>query len=95
MSFLSNLFNALTSGNSESASTKNAVEYNGYLIIPSPQKEGGEYRVAATITKGKGETQQKHNFIRSDLMSSRDECMELSIRKAKLTIDQLGDGLFK
>ncbi|MBU2319319.1 MAG: transcriptional regulator, partial [Gammaproteobacteria bacterium] len=49
---------------------------------------------AATITKGEGEEQKTHKFIRSDLMPNRDECIEITLRKAKLTIDQLGDNIF-
>jgi hypothetical protein len=57
-------------------------------------KDGGQFRVAASITKGEGEEQKTHKFIRSDLMPNRDECIEITLRKAKLTIDQLGDNIF-
>ncbi|MCO4785309.1 MAG: transcriptional regulator [Marinomonas atlantica] len=70
------------------------VEHNGFIIIPTPQPDQGQYRVCATITKGEFEDQKVHKFIRSDLVASLDECVELTTRKAKLTIDQLGDQIF-
>ena len=70
------------------------VEYNGFDIVPAPIKDGGQYRVAASITKGQGDDLKTHQFIRSDLISSRDECIVVTLRKAKMTIDQLGDRIF-
>ncbi len=74
--------------------TEESVEYKGFDIVPAPMKDGGQYRVAATITKGEGDDMQTHQFIRSDLISSREECIVITLRKAKMTIDQLGDRLF-
>ncbi|TPE50327.1 transcriptional regulator [Maribrevibacterium harenarium] len=92
LSSISKLF----SGGQESANQPSveAVEYQGFLIQPAPMKDQGQYRVAATITKGEGENLREHKFIRSDLLGSFDECVELTVRKAKLTIDQLGDNIF-
>ncbi|TYL48734.1 HlyU family transcriptional regulator [Marinomonas sp. IMCC 4694] len=74
---------------------EDTVEYKGFSIIPAPIKEGGQFRVAATVTQGEGAEQQTHTFIRSDLMPNRDECIEITLRKAKLTIDQMGSHIFK
>lgn len=73
---------------------EDALEYKGFEIVPAPIKEGGQFRVAAIISKGQGENRKEHNFIRSDLIPSRDECIEITVRKTKLSIDQLGDNLF-
>lgn len=70
------------------------VEYQGYLITPTPQSDQGQYRVCGLITKGEGEQMQQHTFIRSDLVPSYDQCVELTLRKAKITIDQLGEQIF-
>ncbi|KZN14221.1 HlyU family transcriptional regulator [Marinomonas sp. TW1] len=94
MGILSGLKGLFSGGEAAAEKTEDAIEYNGYQIIPSPMKDGGQYRVAATITLGEGEEQKRHNFIRSDLMPNRDECIEITVRKAKLTIDQLGKNLF-
>lgn len=92
MSFL-NRVKSLFSTEQESPQEE-AILYKECRIVPAPQKEGGQFRVAAVITKGEGEEQKVHQFIRSDLIPSRDECLEVTIRKAKQSIDQLGDSLF-
>lgn len=70
------------------------VEYKGYSITPTPISEGGQYRVSGIIEK-EGQPELKHTFIRSDLVSGKDEACSFTLVKAKLIIDQLGDGLFK
>ncbi|REG84989.1 HlyU family transcriptional regulator [Marinomonas pollencensis] len=95
MGILSGLKGLFSGGESApEAAAEEAVEYKGFEIIPAPIPEGGQFRVAATITKGEGEEQKTHQFIRSDLIPSRDECIAITMRKTKLTIDQLGDNLF-
>jgi len=94
MGILSGLKGLFSGGEAPVEKAADAIEYNGYQILPAPMKDGGQYRVAATITLGEGEEQKVHNFIRSDLMPNRDECIEITVRKAKLTIDQLGKNLF-
>ncbi|AEF55958.1 HlyU family transcriptional regulator [Marinomonas posidonica] len=94
MGILSALKGLFSGGEAAPAKTEEAIEYNGYQIVPAPMQDGGQFRVAATITLGEGEEQKMHKFIRSDLMPNRDECIEITIRKAKLTIDQLGKNLF-
>ncbi|RBO84738.1 HlyU family transcriptional regulator [Marinomonas aquiplantarum] len=94
MGILSGLKGLFSGGEAPAEKAADAIEYNGYQILPAPMKDGGQYRVAATITLGEGEEQKVHNFIRSDLMPNRDECIEITVRKAKLTIDQLGKNLF-
>jgi hypothetical protein len=95
MGILSSLKGLFASGESSTPEkAEDVVEYKGFSIVPAPMKDGGQYRVAATITKGEGEEQKTHTFIRSDLMPNRDECLEITLRKAKLTIDQLGDNIF-
>lgn len=93
MGFFSAL-KSIFSGTDTEAKAEAAIEHKGFLIVPAPQKEGGQYRVAATITKGQDDALQTHRFIRSDLIASRDECLAVTIRKAKMTIDQLGDHIF-
>lgn len=95
MGFLSSIGKLFSgSGESSSAPASEPVEHKGFTIIANPQADQGQYRVFATITKGEGEAQKSHTFIRSDLVASRDECIELTLRKAKLTIDQLGEQIF-
>ena len=80
------------------AKAEDTIEYKGFYITPAPMSDGGQYRVAATITKPNGESDEEaprtHNFIRSDLMPNRDECISITINKAKMMIDQQGDNIF-
>jgi len=71
------------------------IEYEGFNIIPAPLPEGRQYRVAATITKGEGDKLKTHTFIRSDVLGSRDECIQLTIQKAQRAIDQSGEHIFQ
>ncbi|MGQ5486482.1 transcriptional regulator [Photobacterium damselae subsp. piscicida] len=75
------------------------TEYKGYLIFPEPRSENGQYRIAGRITKEvevevEGELKD-HAFIRSDLLSSKQDAETFMINKAKMFIDQTGDAMFK
>lgn len=99
---LSGLFGAgdddATPGN---ASPAEPVEYNGYLIISEPAKQGGQYRVSGWIRRpltGDGEEEEdevlEHRFERSDMVPGREACDELMISKAQRFIDEMGDDMF-
>ncbi|SBS27516.1 Transcriptional activator HlyU [Marinomonas spartinae] len=95
MGILSGLKGLFSGGDTAPEQQKeDAQEYKGFEIVPAPIKEGSQFRVAAIISKGEGEDRKEHNFIRSDLIPGRDECIEITVRKTKLFIDQLGDNLF-
>ena len=94
MGFFSGLKTLFLGGSSTKAKAAEPIPYNGFTIIPAPIPERGQFRVAATITKGEGESLQTHSFIRSDMVGSRDECISLTIRKAQMTIDQSEDRIF-
>ncbi len=73
-------------------SKKEAIPYKGCEITPAPQKTAGAYRVGALIIRDKDGA--KHQLVRSDVITSYDEAKKISELKAKMAIDQLGDGLF-
>ena len=92
MGFLSGLKSIfITNTNSIAA---DPIEYNGFIITPAPMPDGRQFRVAATITKGEGESLKTHSFIRSDVVGSRSECIEITIRKAQRAIDQSDEHIF-
>ena len=68
-----------------------STEYEGFTITPTPMPEGNHFRVCGTIGKG----EQEHQFIRADLMGNAEECAKETLRKAQMTIDQIGDGIFR
>lgn len=92
MGFLSGLKSLFTTNSN--AVAEDPVEYNGFIITPAPMPDGRQYRVAATITKGEGDTLKTHTFIRSDVVGSRNECIEITIRKAQRAIDQSNEHIF-
>ncbi len=98
MSFLKKLFGGgggAGNDNDGKAAAGAAVEHEGYLITPTPMKEGAQYRLAGTISmEVDGET-QTHQFIRADLFTSTDECNDACIRKAQQVIKEQGKSIFR
>ena len=69
-------------------------EYKGFQIAAEPKPDAGQFRVAGRIAKGEGEERKETLFTRADLIPSEEMAAEFSVTKAKLMIDQLGDGVF-
>ena len=96
MSFLKKLFGGgAGNDNSGKSAAAASVEHEGYLITPTPMKEGGQYRLAGTISMDVDGETKTHQFIRADLFTSTDECNEACIRKAKQVIKEQGTGIFR
>ena len=70
------------------------VAHEGFVIYPAVQPEGSQWRVAGVIAKEDGEEPLEHPFVRADLLSSRDEAEEFTVRKAKQIIKERGARLF-
>ncbi|MGY3571454.1 HlyU domain-containing protein [Vibrio paucivorans] len=70
------------------------VEYKGCLIYQNSISESGQYRVAGQITKEIDGELKTHRFIRSDVLSSKDDADELMLKKSQMLIDQMGDSIF-
>ncbi|MEL0660118.1 HlyU family transcriptional regulator [Psychromonas arctica] len=94
LSGLTSLFSSNTSHSTEQASVEESIEYKGFTITPNPMNEGGQYRLSAIIEKEVNEVVLSHSFIRSDVIASRDDCIDMTIRKAKIAIDQMGESIF-
>lgn len=96
MSFLKKLFGGKASGGA-SASWDVPVaeeEHEGFTIAATPMKEGGQFRLAGTISKQIDGELKTHRLIRADLFTSSDECADACMRKAKQVIKEQGDLLF-
>jgi len=72
-----------------------AVEYNGYTIVPSPEKDGSAWRVQGSISKEVEGERQTHRFIRADTYPGRDDALSMTVSKAKRIIDEQGDRMFR
>jgi hypothetical protein len=68
-----------------------AVEYKGFHIAPAPMKDASGWRVAAVIYKEIEGERCTHHLIRADVFADRGFASELSIRKAKMVIDDRGE----
>lgn len=89
MGWLTGLFGGKAESNEVDA-TFESTEYQGFTIQPQPMEEGGQYRVSALISKD----DQEHRFIRSDVIPTQDECVSLTLIKAKKLIDEQGESIF-
>lgn len=92
-SWLKGLFGGPAAGESE-ASPAQAVEYKGYLIIPQPQRQGGQFLTSGLIAKDFPEGRKEQRFIRADTHASEDEARQMMVQKAQRLIDEMGDRLF-
>lgn len=90
MGLFSSLKSMFSSESSPAPSTMESETYKGFTITPAPMAEGSQYRVNGTIEKD----DKSHQFIRADVLASQEECAQEMIRKSKLLIDQVGEGLF-
>ncbi|RKF17836.1 transcriptional regulator [Alginatibacterium sediminis] len=93
MGILSSL-KSLFSGSGASAKAYPSESHKQFTITPAPIAANGQYRIAGTISKGEGDSQQVHQFIRSDTCGSADQAAELMLMKSKVFIDQMGDDVF-
>ncbi|MEM9734700.1 MAG: HlyU family transcriptional regulator [Pseudomonadota bacterium] len=98
MSFFKKLFglggNDQAGASGEWEPAGDAVEHEGYTIIAKPMKEGGQYRLAGTISKDVGGEVKEHQFVRADLFSSKDDAVQFTIVKAKQVIREQGERMF-
>ncbi len=69
-------------------------EYKGFKVSVKPRKVDGGYGVGGMISKEIDGQWLEQPFIRADSMVSKDVCVEVTVNKAKMTIDQMGDALF-
>lgn len=99
MSFLKKLFGINSSSTSgagdKTGSGSDAQEvHEGFTIAAEPQKEGGQYRLAGTISKEVDGEMKTHHLIRADVFSDKDEAVQFTIRKAKQVIKEQGERMF-
>lgn len=91
MSILKKLFGGASGGGEAVVSE---TEYKGYRIQTAPKKEGGQFRVAAIITRQVDGEEKEHRLIRADMCTTADDAAEIALRKSKQFIDERGDRVF-
>lgn len=71
------------------------AEYKGVEIRAAPIKEAdGQWRLAGTLTKTVDGAMVTRRFLRADLLASKDMAVSSALDKARMIIDQNGDGLW-
>ncbi|MFD0916335.1 HlyU family transcriptional regulator [Pseudahrensia aquimaris] len=96
MSFLKKLFGgSKSSGATGSWAEPDAQEeHEGYTIAAAPVSEGGQFRLAGTISKEIDGEVKTHQLIRADMFPNKEEAVAFTFRKAKQVIKEQGDRLF-
>ena len=71
-----------------------SVEYQGFIIIPTPRQTDSGWLTSGTITKMIDNQLHTKKFIRADMLMTYDDAVEFSILKAHKIINEQGDQLF-
>ncbi len=69
------------------------VTYNGFIIHPAPQREGGHWHIAGSIAAADDPDGATHEFIRADTFTDHDEAVTYTVRKAQQIINERGKKL--
>jgi hypothetical protein len=93
MSFWKNLFGG-GGGAAAEAAPAPGEDYKGFTIRATPMSVGGEYQLSGQIEKEIGGELKVYKFVRADRMSSREDAVNFSLGKARLIVDEQGDGMF-
>ena len=92
MGLLRRLFGA-PAGNAP-AEDADAVEHEGFTIIPAPLRDGSSWRVAGRITREVDGEVRSHQFIRADTFPDREAAIESAVFKGRRIVDEQGERLF-
>lgn len=93
--FLKRLFGG-DNNNVDPATLEPNEVYKGVEIRGVPMAaDGGQWRIAGTLTKTDGSETISRRFIRADLVQSREEAVKSSVEKAKMIIDQNGSFIWQ
>ncbi|MFW5834172.1 MAG: HlyU family transcriptional regulator [Pseudomonadota bacterium] len=93
--FLGKLFGGNQGEKAPATHPGTAVEYQGFTILPEPFERGGQWQLAARITKTVDGETREHHLIRADLIADPTEAQSSAVTKAKRMIDEQGDGIFR
>ena len=95
MSFWKRLFGGAGGGGASGEEPAGEpVEHNGFLIRATPFTEGGQYQTCGVISKEIDGEVKEHRFIRADRFASRDDAVDVTLRKARQLIDEQGERIF-
>lgn len=90
MSFWKSLFG----GAPKEPAVSPSEDYKGFTIRATPMPVGSEYQLAGTIEKTIGGELKSYTFVRADRMISLEDVTAMALAKARLIIDEQGEGVF-
>ena len=96
-SILKSLFSGLFGGGgatSAKVAEVEPIEYEGYVIQPTPYARAGQFQTCGVIIKDVAGERKEHRFVRAESHPSVEQAVEFSIIKAKQMIDQQGERIF-
>lgn len=93
--FFGKLFGGNSSDGAANAEAGDAVEHEGYSIVPAPFKDGGQYRTAGIIRREIDGTVREARFIRADNSADRQAALDHSVQKARQIIAEQGERMFE
>lgn len=70
------------------------VEHKGFSIRATPFTEGGQFQTCGVISKEIDGEVKEHRFVRADRFASRDDAVDVTLRKARQIIDEQGERIF-
>jgi hypothetical protein len=94
MSFWKKIFGSGGSEPAGNGADAPQEEYKGFVIRAALQRVGSEFQLAGSIEKQVGDDLKRHDFVRADRFSSKDEAASYTLAKGRQIIDEQGDGLF-
>ena len=94
MSFLKKLF-GLGGGDAPAEASAQPQDYEGFTILATPYKEGGQYQLCGVISKQIDGQRREHRFIRADRFASMEDAVEMTLMKARQIVDQQGERIFR
>ncbi|KQT45069.1 hypothetical protein ASG43_12230 [Aureimonas sp. Leaf454] len=98
MSFLKKLFgggSAKPEGPPKPSAPVAQEAYREFLIQATPIRDGGQYRLAGTVSREIGGERREHAFVRADMFQTADEAAQGALRKGRQLIDEQGEALFR
>ena len=93
MSFLKKLFGRGAGASASFDAPLATEDHEGFTIEATPMKDGGQFRLAATISKEIDGELKTHKLVRADMFTSTDDCVKFTMMKAKQVIKEQGDSI--
>ena len=93
MGFFSKLF-GLDREQEQPEAMVEPANYQGFQIYAEAKAVSSQFQVNGRICKEIDGELKTHDFIRSDLFMMPEDANEVMLRKARMFIDQVGEGIF-